>query len=174
MVSASPSSLPHLTTPRLTLLPLTHEIVVRQLAGQPFTLDLPGVGLVRFDTEWPGDALAFFPMLAEEAALSGGWVLIQAGEAIGMIGPKGLLWGAVEIGYGLRPRSWNQGLATESVRAVSAWLLTLPQVTRVTAETAVGNVASARVLEKSGFAEVGQGFSEDDGELRLWTLERER
>ena len=160
--------MPSLTTPRLTLLALTHEMVVRQLAGQPFTLDLPELGPLRFDTQWPGDAAAIFSMLAEDAALSGGWVIAYAGEAAGMIGPKGLLWGAVEIGYGLRPQSWNQGFASEAVQAVCAWLLTLPHVKRVTAETAVGNIASARVLEKSGFVEVGRGFSEEDGKLRLW------
>ncbi len=175
-MTAPDSDLPTLHTPRLTLYPLTHEIVVRQLEGQPFTLVLPDLGPsaahVEFDTEWPGDALAIFESLAENPQVSGGWVMLQAGEAVGMIGPKGLLWGAVEIGYGLRPRSWRQGLATEAVKAVSAWLLTLEQVRRVTAETAVSNVASARVLEKAGFVETGRGFSEEDGELRLWERRR--
>ena len=166
---ATPTSL---TTSRLTLLPLTHDIVVKQLGGQPFTLEWPGLGLLRFDTEWPGDAFGFFPALAGQAQRFGGWILIHAGEAIGMIGPKGPLVGAVDIGYGLRSQSWDRGFATEAVRAVCAWLLSLPQVERVTADTALGNAASARVLEKSGFAETGRGHSEEDGELRLWTRER--
>lgn len=175
-VTASASSLPILTAPRLTLYPLTHEMVVRQLGGQPFALDLPELGPsekhVQFDTEWPGDAFAIFASLAENTQVSGGWVMVYAGEAAGMIGPKGVLWGAVEIGYGLRPGNWRQGLATEAVRAVCAWLLMLEHVRRVTAETAVSNVASARVLEKSGFVETGRGHSEEDGDLRLWERRR--
>lgn len=163
-----PPSVPPLRTERLTLWPLSREIVLGQLAGQPFTLNLPGVGDVRFDGAWPGDALGLFPTLAALPALFGGWVMVHAGEATGMIGPKGPLTGAVEIGYGLRPEDWNRGLASEAARAVSAWLLALPEVERVTAETAVLNAASARVLEKAGFAEIGRSFNEEDGELRLW------
>ena len=168
-MSGSPFAPPRLLTPRLILLPLTREIVVRQLAGQPFTLDLPELGSLRFDTEWPGDAFGFFPELAGPSQRFGGWILIHAGEATGMIGPKGSLSGAVDIGYGLRSQSWNRGFASEAVQAVCGWLLTLPLFT---ADTAVGNLASARVLEKSGFVEVGRGYGEKDGELRLWALAR--
>ncbi|TSA80836.1 GNAT family N-acetyltransferase [Deinococcus detaillensis] len=165
---APASSLPTLFTPRLKLYPLTHDIVVRQLTGKPFTLDLPELGPVEFDTEWPGDAFAIFASLAQDTQSSGGWVMVHAGKAAGMIGPKGVLWGAVEIGYGLRPQNWRQGLATEAVQAVTAWLLTLEHVRRVTAETAVDNLASAKVLTKAGFVETGRGHSEEDGDLRLW------
>lgn len=164
-----PSVLPILFTARLTLWPLSREIIVRQLAGQPFTLDLPDISPIHFGPQWPGDALGLFPKIIQQPELIGGWVMIYAGEASGMIGPKGPLTGAVEIGYGLRPQDWNRGLASEAVRAVAGWLLALTEVERVTAETAVSNAASARVLEKAGFAEVGRGFSEEDGALRLWS-----
>ncbi len=166
--------MPTLRTSRLTLLPLTHEVVVRQLAQTPFTLEVPEVGRVEFGQAWPSGALGFFPNWAECAEGISGWVIVQAGEALGTIGPKGPLTGAVDIGYGLRPDSWNQGFATEAAQAVSAWLLSLPQVECVTADTAVSNVASARVLEKSGFVDIGRDFSEEDGELRLWARRRER
>ncbi len=163
-----PSALPVLRTPRLILWPLSREMVAGQLKGQPFVLALPEVGPVHFDTQWPSGALGFFPGWAEHPELIGGWVIVQASEAVGTIGPKGPLTGAVDIGYGLRPQSWNQGVASEAAQAVSVWLLSLPQVERVTADTAISNAASARVLEKAGFAEIGRSFSEEDGELRLW------
>ena len=130
------------------------------------------MGPVQFGTHWPSGAAGFFPSWAEHPELISGWVIVQAAEAVGTIGPKGPLTGTVDIGYGLRPQSWNQGFASEAAQAVSAWLLSLPQVERVTADTAVSNVASARVLEKAGFTETGRRFSEADGELRLWSRVR--
>ncbi|AWN22318.1 N-acetyltransferase [Deinococcus irradiatisoli] len=173
-MSTLPAALPMLKTPRLTLLPLTHEMVVRQLAGAPFAFEVPEVGLVAFGRDWPGARGGFFPGWAEQPGQVSDWVIVSAGQALGMIGPKGPLSGAVDIGYGLRPSSWNQGFASEAAQAVSDWLLSLPHVECVTADTAVGNAASARVLEKSGFVETGRAFSEDDGELRLWEKRRKR
>jgi len=163
-----PSDIPVLRTPHLTLWPLSSEIVTRQLAEGPFVLELPDVGHTVFDADWPSGALGFFPGWARRPELISGWVMLYAGEAVGTIGPKGPLTGTVEIGYGLRPQDWNRGLASEATQAVSGWLLTLPEVERVTAETAVLNAASARVLEKAGFTETGRSFSKEDGELRLW------
>ncbi len=157
-----------LRTPRLTLWPLSSEIITRQLTGGPFVLELPAVGRAVFDAHWPSGALGFFPGWAKHPDLISGWVILHAGEAVGTIGPKGPLTGTVEIGYGLRSQNWNQGLASEAARAVTEWLLGLPEVKKVTAETATGNAASARVLEKAGFVEIGRDFSEEDGELRLW------
>lgn len=72
--------------------------------------------------------------------------------------------GEVEIGYGIAPTARGRGIATESVDA-------LVEVARrhglraVVAETDDGNVASERVLERTGFVQVRQG----DG-VTMWRL----
>lgn len=74
----------------------------------------------------------------------------------------------MEIGYGLNPGAWGRGYATEAVGALVTALLARPDVRRVTAQTATTNPASARVLEKLGFARVGTAWDEGDGDLILW------
>ena len=70
--------------------------------------------------------------------------------------------GAVEIGYGISPEHWKQGYATEAVRAMTAWALSQNGVSCVTAETDDDNIASRRVLEKSGFVPTGTRGEEGD------------
>ena len=59
--------------------------------------------------------------------------------------------GMVEIGYGLRDGCCGKGYMTETVRAVTAWALAQPGVTRVEAETDPQNTASQRVLAACGY-----------------------
>jgi RimJ/RimL family protein N-acetyltransferase len=54
------------------------------------------------------------------------------------------------------------------VGALVAWLHTRPGVQTVTAQTALHNRASERVLEKLGFVRTGVGWNEEDGELTVW------
>lgn len=58
--------------------------------------------------------------------------------------------GEVEIGYGTNAGFRNKGYMTEAVKALSEWALQQPLVKRVIAETLKDNIASHRVLEKSG------------------------
>jgi len=62
--------------------------------------------------------------------------------------------GAVELGYWISRRHWNQGFATEAGRALVeiARTLKLPQLE---ASHFVDNPASGRVLEKLGFVPTG-------------------
>ncbi len=68
---------------------------------------------------------------------------------------------AVELGYLFLPEVWGKGFATESVRAVlDAYRhnVTTDSLypTEIQANAHAQNVASRRVLEKSGFKEVGR------------------
>lgn len=63
--------------------------------------------------------------------------------------------GMVEIGYGLRDGCCGKGYMTETVRAVTAWALAQPGVTRVEAETDPQNTASQRVLATCGYVPTG-------------------
>jgi [ribosomal protein S5]-alanine N-acetyltransferase len=165
-----------LETPRLLLVPNTLELVKLRLQHDDFTVRLEGIGEVHFTPEFPGDALQFYPSMRDwlEAgnALSPGGIVIerQGLTAVGGVGCKGdPVNGVADIGYGFNPSVWNRGYATEIVTAFSDWLLTQPHVSSVTADTAVTNPASARVLEKSGFRMTGTGFDPDDGDLLRWT-----
>ena len=75
--------------------------------------------------------------------------------------------GKVEIGYGVAPDLRGRGYAT---RAVLAVLTDLHHrgVKLVTAESAVANPASARVLAKAGFILTGKRPDPVDGVLNLW------
>ena len=59
--------------------------------------------------------------------------------------------GSAEIGYGVAENYQNCGYATEAVCAVVDWALRQNRIKRVTAEVDKDNIASVRVLEKSGF-----------------------
>ena len=63
--------------------------------------------------------------------------------------------GAVEIGYGIAEDFRGCGYATEAVEAVLAWALRQDAVHCVTAEVERDNIASRRVLEKTGFEPTG-------------------
>ncbi|HEY9629408.1 MAG TPA: GNAT family N-acetyltransferase [Coleofasciculaceae cyanobacterium] len=55
-----------------------------------------------------------------------------------------------DFGYVLNRAYWGQGYATEAVSAVVAWVMSLPEIHRIWATCDTENLASARVLEKTG------------------------
>ena len=59
--------------------------------------------------------------------------------------------GSTEIGYGIAENHQGCGYATEAVTAAVAWALEQKEINCVTAEVDKDNIASVRVLEKSGF-----------------------
>ena len=61
--------------------------------------------------------------------------------------------GRLEVGYVLAPTFWDQGLATEACSAMVKYLKMWPRVYRIQSFVDAENVASARVLLKSGFVE---------------------
>lgn len=61
-------------------------------------------------------------------------------------------WG---IGYNIARRFWGKGYGTEAVAAITQYTLARPEVYRASAVVDLENVASARILEKCGFAREG-------------------
>ena len=59
---------------------------------------------------------------------------------------------SAEIGYWLGVAAWGRGLATAAVRAATAYAFEVLDLERVFAIANTRNTASARVLEKAGFA----------------------
>jgi RimJ/RimL family protein N-acetyltransferase len=68
--------------------------------------------------------------------------------------------GAVEVGYGIVPDLWNQGICTEALHAIVAFARE-HGARRVEARSLPGNGASRRVMEKVGlqFVDVVDGYT---------------
>jgi len=69
--------------------------------------------------------------------------------------------GEIEVGYGILPAFQCQGLATEALAGMMQWVQAQADVRAFVAQTFPHLKPSIRVLEKSGFAWVGQGFEEE-------------
>ncbi|MFM9331091.1 GNAT family N-acetyltransferase [Paenibacillus mesotrionivorans] len=63
------------------------------------------------------------------------------------------------LGYCLARKYWSNGYTTEAVRAVVRYMLSEIGLNRIEASHSVNNMASGRVLEKSGF--VLEGHAKD-------------
>lgn len=61
-----------------------------------------------------------------------------------------------ELGFLVRRCHWGKGYATAAARAVVAWAMDQPEIWRVWATCDCGNLASIRVLEKTGFMREGR------------------
>ncbi len=86
------------------------------------------------------------------------WMIeFKDGTHIGELCFKGLSnEGITEIGYGILEDYQGHGYATEAVNATVSWALKQLGVVCVTAETEETNIASQKVLKKSGFIPTGK------------------
>lgn len=97
------------------------------------------------------------------------WLIVEEEEVVGLcsiIRPPD--HGEIAIGYGIAPSRQGRGIASRAVGKIVAWARSDPQVRAVTAETAVANIASQRVLIRNGFVQVGERVDEEDGPLLCW------
>jgi [ribosomal protein S5]-alanine N-acetyltransferase len=98
---------------------------------------------------------------APENALAGFCGLRRFGEAE-----------EVEVLYGLAPRLWGRGLATEAAREVLRFGFEEIRLDRIFGRTDPPNVASRRVLDRLGMVLIGPR-REGDLEIVTYVLERE-
>ena len=89
------------------------------------------------------------------------YCLVVNGAAVGMISLRPNDH-RVQFGYVLTRRLWGQGLAAEALSCLADWALGQPEVHRAQALCEATNTASARVMEKAGFAL--------EGVLRRWLV----
>jgi RimJ/RimL family protein N-acetyltransferase len=75
--------------------------------------------------------------------------------------------GTVEVGYSIVVTQQRQGYAPEAVRGLAAWAFAHPNVRRLVAHTLPDLRPSIRVLEKCGFALVGDGVEEGTIQFEL-------
>ncbi|MFJ7405968.1 MULTISPECIES: GNAT family N-acetyltransferase [unclassified Lysinibacillus] len=82
------------------------------------------------------------------------WLIVSKSQncSVGGIMLKGLPNdnGEVVIGYYTLPEYQGNGYMTETIYSIKNWLLSQPNVKFVVADTEKDNIASHRVLEKSG------------------------
>lgn len=95
--------------------------------------------------EQPGDPRLGPYVLAIEERTSG--------ELLGHVGFSPLD-DEVEVGYALAERARGRGLGAEALERACRWVAASFSLKRVIAVTAADNVASRRILERTGFAHV--------------------
>ena len=155
-----------LLTTRLELVDATVELAQAEIKNLPSLgqlLDTPR------PTTWPPplndehSRQCFFASL-QEAAVSDArrnlWFCIrrEPRELVGNAGFKGNPKdGLVEIGYSILEVHQRHGYRTEAVRALLGWAFQSRAVEKVVADTLPGLTPSIRLMEKSGFAFVGDG-----------------
>lgn len=69
----------------------------------------------------------------------------------------------ISIGYRFLEEYWGKGIATQTVRLMTGYLLGGTDIEIITASTMLENRASARVLTKNGFTLVNSNVGEDWG-----------
>ena len=149
---------------------MKHFFVSQRLIARRFTpLDLDVFVAMRADPEvarfqnWENftedDGRAFLEWNAQRNPGEQGWFqfALERAEDRRFIGDCGLKISEADnrlaqIGYTLAPQYWSHGYAQEAVRALIDYAFSNFPIHRITASVDPRNVASVRVLEKSGFA----------------------
>ncbi len=103
------------------------------------------------------DALRFFEYVehARDECVACIEIAGAAAGAIGLQFRSDVERCSAELGYWLGEPFWGRGVITAAIRCFTAWAMPRFELTRVYAEVFADNPASARVLEKCGFARVG-------------------
>ena len=171
-----------LETDRTLIVPTPTVALERRAALEEFEIDLAIAGAVvpvLVPAGWPGDDLDDLPDLLDlrrtgAAEPWNGMVIDRVSlEAVGQIGciahPDSE--GQVEVRYATLPGRRDRGYATEAGGAFVDWLLCQPGVHAVVAECLVTNVASVRVLEKTGFEPLEER-EDEEGRLLRWVKRR--
>jgi [ribosomal protein S5]-alanine N-acetyltransferase len=149
-------------TARLELLLQTPDEVLAWVAS------LPAADRAEVSPEWiarvwasaDGDpwALSYRVVERTTGAVVGGCSFKGPPDAAGM----------VELAYGIDPPHRGRGLATEVAMALTEFAFSDGRVRIVRGHTKPGNVASARVLEKCAFNQVGEVIDPEDGPVVRW------
>lgn len=153
------SHLPVLSTPRLTLRPMT----MRDAQDiYDYSWDKEVARHVLWDAHRSvADSRAYLRFILrqyrEGMPSSYGIVLKETGRLIGTIG---FMWmntenSTVEVGYSLARDHWNKGLMTEALRALIDMAFTHLKLHRIEAQHATANPSSGRVMIKCGMQKEG-------------------
>lgn len=97
-----------------------------------------------------------------------GWICSEPERRLFVLNPLQVVEGEMVLRYALASAHWGQGYMTEAVQAVIAYLFTILQASQVTADCALDNTASRRVMEKAGmiYAGIEECYAQDMSLLR--------
>jgi [ribosomal protein S5]-alanine N-acetyltransferase len=176
-------------TPRLTLVPLTHNqlLIWKQLGREELAKSLEvkhnpwEMGLF-YEQEMLQALSDFWIPQTAKFPLDYYWytnweiILKDASCSVGGIGLAGLPDndGTTEIGYAIDQKFEGQGIASEAVEALSKWVFKDKDMRVLRAETPINNYASQRVLMKNNFHKTGEKTLELEIPMEVFTWERHR
>jgi RimJ/RimL family protein N-acetyltransferase len=154
-----------------TLLPGTDELYAWMLGGPA---PLPDLALPHGGVS-PEPVLVMLRELMKPVRAAhqpGDWLILDGNEVVGLIGLKAPAddAGRIEFGYGVADSRQRRGHASRAVGLMLEDIARDPHFRIVTAETAIGNLASQRVLENNGFVRTGMRVDPEDGEVISWRL----
>ncbi|MFD3275356.1 GNAT family N-acetyltransferase [Aquirufa echingensis] len=176
-------------TPRLTLIPLTHNQlrIWKQFGREELAKSLEikhnpwEMGLF-YEQEMLQALSDFWIPQTAKFPLDYYWytnweiILKDASCSVGGIGLAGLPDndGTTEIGYAIDQKFEGQGIASEAVEALSKWVFEDKDMQILRAETPIENIASQRVLMKNNFQKTGEKTLELEIPMEVFTWERHR
>jgi len=152
-----------------TLVPGSDELYAWMLGGRApaANLTLPPGGVSE-----PAILEMLRELMIPVRAVHGGgdWLVVEDDEAVGLCSLKAPAdaEGRIEIGYGIAESRQRRGHATRAIALMLQEIARDPLVKIVTAETAVANIASQRVLERNGFVQTGARVDAEDGPVLCW------
>jgi RimJ/RimL family protein N-acetyltransferase len=154
----------------IVLRAMTREVADAILAGER-------PGGVRVAEDYPTEFSAGVAQYAGADGQFGPYLLHRSDDDV-VVGEIGGAFvdaeGTIEIGYAVVESQWNRGYATAAVEALATKAREAPEVRRIVAHTPLDRPESGRVLEKAGFALVGEVDDADgDGNVvrvKEWEL----
>ncbi len=100
------------------------------------------------------------------------WLIVQDDEIVGLLSlVRPVINGELCIGYGVAPTRQGRGATKSAVASLVDWARSDVRVDRLVAENSPTNIASQRVLECNGFAQVDTRTDDEDGDLLIWRVE---
>ncbi len=161
LTHARPSSMRPLVTSRLGLAPLPPAAAALLPSDRAAAARLLAAEI---HPDWPQadllDVLGIHARLNEAGSVWGIWTLVELATAtvIGSVGFHGApdARREVEIGFDVVADRRRRGYCTEGTTALIDWARARHGITTVRARCDLANLASARSLERLGFARVGQ------------------
>jgi hypothetical protein len=104
------------------------------------------------------------------------WLIVDQDEVVGLCSfkrpPDDAL--VAEIGYGIAASRRRKGYATIGVNLLISAVFNSRAAAQLSAETAIANIPSQRVLARNGFLICGARTDAEDGELLIWSRSLER
>jgi RimJ/RimL family protein N-acetyltransferase len=104
------------------------------------------------------------------------WLILENDHIVGMCSLISApdADGAIAVGYGIAAGYRGKGICKRAIAKLAEWARSHPQISAITAETALTNGPSQGVLLQNGFEKCGERHDPEDGALFCWRLDTHR